>query len=238
MPPAADSRRPLAGATIAFDLDGTLVDTAPDLVRVTNAILAEDGLAPVPADTLRGMVGHGARALIVSALAWHGRDAEAGALDGKVGRFIALYAAGLTELSRPYPGVAAALERLAGLGATLSVCTNKPPQLARPVLEAFGLDRFFAAMVAAGEAPANKPDPAHLALALARAGGGPQRALMVGDSETDLEAGRRLGVPVALASFGYATQTASALGADAVFDHYDRLPDLALALIAPGTDRR
>ena len=218
---------PLVGVAISFDLDGTLVDTAPDLVRSTNVVMDSAGLARISLAAVRGMVGQGARALIVKAAAAGGVTCGDADLDAHVAHFLEVYQAGLTELSLPFDGVAETLAVLADQGAILSVCTNKPPHLANPVLQAFDLDRYFKAVVGNGQAGVNKPDARHLTYTIEACGGDVTRALMVGDSITDVQAARNAHIPVVLVSFGYTIEKASTLGADAIFDHYHELPALA-----------
>jgi phosphoglycolate phosphatase len=223
--------KPLEGIAISFDLDGTLVDTAPDLVRSTNVVMDAAGIERISLSSVRGMVGQGARALIIKAAAASNVVFDEADLDGRVNHFLEVYKAGLTELSRPFDGVDETLEMLAEQGAILSVCTNKPTHLANPVLEAFDLHRHFKAIVGNGQAGVNKPDARHLLYTLEACGGDPTRALMVGDSITDVQAARNANIPVVLVSFGYTNEKASALGADAVFDHYHELPALAAEIM-------
>jgi phosphoglycolate phosphatase len=224
--------RPLDGVAISFDLDGTLVDTAPDLVRSTNVVMDAAGLARISLSSVRGMVGQGARALIIKAAAAGGVTFGEDDLNSRVAHFLEIYQAGLTELSLPFDGVDETLGVLGDQGAILSVCTNKPPHLANPVLQAFGLDRHFKAIVGNGQAGVNKPDARHLTYTINACGGDLSRALMVGDSITDVQAARNAGIPVVLVSFGYTIEKASTLGADAIFDHYHELPELAARMMA------
>jgi phosphoglycolate phosphatase len=222
----------LAGATIAFDLDGTLVDTAPDLVGALNTVLQEQGLAPVAYDHARVMVGRGAKHLIEQGYAATGLPLSPDLSPVLFERFIAVYLARIAAMSRPFPGVAQTLEALAHAGAELVVCTNKRTDLSIALLDALDLSKHFTAVVGADAAPAAKPDGRHLTFAIAQAGGDPNHALMVGDSITDVNAARNAHVPVIVTSFGYTDTAPADLGADALIDHFDQLPELAIRLLA------
>lgn len=218
-------------ATVVFDLDGTLADTAPDLMAATNRALAGTGIAPLDLATTRRLIGTGARALLLGAARSSGRELTDTDLDILTGRFRADIAACPVRDTTLYPGATATLETLKRGGARLAVCTNKHASLVRPVLAALGIEPWFDAVVGAGDAPALKPDPRPLLLSIATAGGSPARALMVGDSRTDVTAARRAGIPVIVADWGYGTETAPALGADAVFGDFGQVPGLASRLI-------
>jgi phosphoglycolate phosphatase len=225
-------RQALSAARIAFDLDGTLVDTAPDLVRALNAAIAPAGLDPVPVSDVRAMVGRGARALIERAFANAGRTAPPeDELSDALELFLTVYRDGIADLSRPFPGVEAALDELATAGARLSVCTNKPGWLAVPLLQALGLASRFERIVGAEDSPAKKPDPAHVLTAL---GGGPVEAgdILVGDSSVDFEAARAAGAGIILFELGYDEKPVRTLGADRLFRSYKDLPALTAELIA------
>ena len=230
-PMTSKSARPLQGATIAFDLDGTLVDTAPDLIGALNLVLAERGLPAVPNQAARVLVGRGARALIARGFALAGQPVEDGELDTLTARFLALYRGRIADESRPFPGVVAALDRLAKAGATLCVCTNKRTELSVALLDALGLSARFADIFGADRAPAAKPDPRCFLAAIAAAGGDPARALMVGDSDNDVLAAQGAGAPVVAVDFGYTETPATELGADAVISHFDALYDVVLRLL-------
>ena len=213
----------LTGWTIAFDLDGTLIDTAPDLAASLNAVLAEQGLAPVSMEAARTMVGHGAKAMIERGYAATGIPLPPEATPRFVERFIEIYRARIADESRPFPGCLEALEALEDAGAVLVVATNKRTDLAVAVIEALGMTRHFAAIVGADMAPAAKPDARHILFAVEEADGDPEMAIMVGDSATDVNGAKNAGVPVIAVSFGYTDFPAAELGADVVIDRYDDL---------------
>lgn len=221
----------LSGATIAFDLDGTLVDTAPDLVGTLNTVLAEEGLPPLAFDAVRAMVGRGARALLVRGFEAAGHPLTREQSAPLVERFIAVYLARIAQESVPFPGVAEALEALRGAGARLCVCTNKRRDLSVALLDAVGLSGYFDAVVGADTAPAPKPDPRHLLTAIEHAGGDPARALLVGDSETDVAAARNAGVPIIAVSFGYTEIPHAELKADTLIDSFAELPAATVRLL-------
>lgn len=223
----------LAGATIAFDLDGTLVDSAPDLVGALNGVLQERGLPMLPLALARVMVGRGARALIEQGFAAAGEPLDAGATPGLVERFIAIYRDRIALESRPFAGVEAALTSLTASGAKLSVCTNKRTDLSIALLDALDLTRYFAAVVGADRAPAPKPDGRHLTAAIEAVGGASDRAVLVGDSANDVGAARAAGVPSIVVSFGYTEIAAADLGGDHLLDRFADLPGLAERLFAP-----
>lgn len=223
---------PLTGVTVAFDLDGTLVDTAPDLIGVLNVLLAEHGLPPRSPAAARHLVGRGARHLLERAFAAE-RPLSPARAEALTARFIDLYRDRIAAESRPFEGLEAALDRLAADGARLCVCTNKRTGLSVALLSELNLLDRFAAVVGADSVSACKPSGTHLIEAVTRAGGDPARVLMIGDSAADVGCARDAGAPVAVVSFGYTETPPHELGADAVFDAYADLPDLALRLMAP-----
>ena len=221
----------LSGATIVFDLDGTLIDTAPDLIATLNVLLGEEGVAALPLAAARTLIGRGARALIARGFEAAGAPADGATLDRLFERFIAHYRDNIAVLSRPFPGVIETLDVLDAARARLAVCTNKRTDLSLALLDALHLRRRFAAVVGADAAPAAKPDPRHLTVTIDRAGGRIDRAVMVGDSASDLGAARAAGVPVILVSFGYTDVPAADLGADLLIDRYEQLADGCAALL-------
>lgn len=208
--------------TVVFDLDGTLVDTGPDLTAALNHVLGSFGRAAVPEATVKDMVGHGARKLLERGLAATGEMTPA-LIDAGFPIFIDYYRANICVHSRPYPGVERALDALAAAGVTVAVCTNKPQGLTELLLAALGWTERFAAVVGADAVPERKPHPDHLLTTIARAGGDAAATVYVGDSITDVDTAKAARVPVIAVSFGFPDRPVESLGADAVIDHYDEL---------------
>jgi len=226
----ATSKR-LDGAVIVFDLDGTLIDTAPDLMFTLNTVLGEQGLPPLPYEMASSLVGRGARAMLERGFQADGRPLEEPEASRLFDRFIDHYLDHIADESRPFPGVIEALDRLEDAGAALAVCTNKRTDLSLAVLDALGLTSRFAAIVGPDLAPRPKPDASHLLRAIELAGGDPARALMVGDSINDVLAARNAKVPVVLVSFGYTDIPPRDMDADALIDGFDELYDQVARLI-------
>jgi phosphoglycolate phosphatase len=216
---------PLPFDVVVFDLDGTLADTAADLAAALNHALTQLGRAPVPADSVRALIGHGGRALLRSGLEATGEASDA-LVEQNYPVLLEHYARHICDGTVPYPGIEAALDAIAAAGARTAVCTNKAEGLTRALFEALGWRNRFAAIVGGDTLPFRKPDPAPLREAVARAGGG--RAVLVGDSITDADTARAAGVPFIAVSFGFRDRPLDALGADAVIDDYrELLPALA-----------
>jgi len=210
---------------VAFDLDGTLADTAPDLAAALNHTLTALGRPPIEPASVRHLIGHGARALLRRGLAVSG-DAPEALVDRGFPIFIDYYAAHICDGTVPFDGVDTALDDLAERGVAAALCTNKPERLTRLLLEALGWNGRFAAIVGGDTLASRKPDPAMLHEAIARAGGG--RAAFVGDSITDADTARAAAIPLVAVSFGFSDRPASQLGAAIVIDHYRELiPALA-----------
>ena len=215
--------RDLEGWTIAFDLDGTLVDSAPDLIATLNRMLAPRGHAPVPLSSARHLVGHGARALLRHGFAEAGAVWDEAAEPEMFDRFIDDYVAHIADDSRPFEGVVETLDALSARGAILCVATNKRTDLAVALIDAVGLTRHFVVVAGPDRVSARKPDGAHVREAVKLAGGDPARAVMVGDATTDTGSARAAGVPCVVASFGYNDAPLSELGGDIVIDHFSDL---------------
>lgn len=211
----------MAFDTIVFDLDGTLVDTAPDLTASLNHALRQLGRPEVDPPSVRQMVGRGARALVIRGLEATGGLTEE-MVDAGFDAFMQHYRANPAVHSVPFDGVEQALDQLAAMGLRLAVCTNKPAELAHMLIAELGWQQRFAALLGGDSLPVRKPDPLHLEQTITEAGG--QRAIFVGDSETDADTAKAAGVPLILVSFGYATQPLDGMGSIEIIEHYRRLP--------------
>jgi phosphoglycolate phosphatase len=222
----------MTAPTIVFDLDGTLVDTAPDLIATLNTILGREGLPPVAFAAARNMVGGGARHMIESGLRAEGLTPVAAEVERMVGQFIEHYAAHIADRSRPFPGVEAALDELARGGCRLAVCTNKLEWLSLRLLDALGLTKRFAAICGADTFGVQKPDAAILHRTVARAGGHSDNAIMVGDAITDIAVARAAGIAVIAVDFGYSETPVAALAPDRIVSSFARLPAVVFALLA------
>jgi phosphoglycolate phosphatase len=218
---------------IVFDLDGTLIDTAPDLIDTLDFILAREGLPLVPYAEARKLIGGGAKMMIERALQTDGRIGTPAAHDQLYGEFVAHYAGRLADRSRPFPGVEAALDALAARGHRLAVCTNKLEWLSQRLLDALGLTAYFAAICGQDTFGVQKPDPEMLRRTIARAGGRPERAVMVGDSATDIKTARAARVPVVGVDFGYTEIPLAQLNPDRLIGSFADLPTAVLDLL-PG----
>ncbi len=222
---------PLRPAFI-FDLDGTLVDTAPDLLASTNAVLIAHGHDPVDPGTLRHLVGHGAAHLIKEAFAATGAPVHTDRLPELVDEFICYYRDHVADHSQIFPGVEPTLAALRIADARLGVLTNKPQELTNLLLPALGLTSYFGAVYGAGRMGYNKPDARIFHDVVRDLGGGALGpAIMVGDSLTDVKTARAAGVPVILVNYGYTPEPAETLGADAVTGDFREIPKLAAQLL-------
>jgi phosphoglycolate phosphatase len=210
--------------TIVFDLDGTLVDTAPDLISALNFVLDREGLPPVPLASARNMIGAGARKLIERGLEAEGRVMMVKDIDRMTADFIDYYAEHIAEASRPFEGLESALDDLGARGFLLAVCTNKLEWLSKRLLDQLDLSPRFAAICGADTFGVSKPDPAILQQTVARAGGVISSTIMVGDAGTDIGVARRAGVPVIGVSFGYTDVPIVEFKPDRLIHHMRDLP--------------
>jgi phosphoglycolate phosphatase len=213
-----------ASPTIVFDLDGTLVDTAPDLINALNHVLTREGLSPLPLASARNMIGAGARKLIERGLEAEGRAVDVEEMNRLTAAFIDYYGENIAVESRPFEGLEAALDTLAARGCRLAVCTNKLEWLSNRLLDELGLSTRFAAICGADTFGVAKPDPTILRQTILTAGGDIARAVMVGDAGTDVGAARRAGVPVIGCTFGYTDVPIAELKPDGLIDHMKDLP--------------
>ena len=225
----ADQTQPL---TIVFDLDGTLIDTAPDLVRATNHVLASINLAPVTMGKLRNWVGFGARRMIVEGLADAGLELDEIKVDRLLEEFLTFYADNIALESKPYPGAVAALDNLEAQGHNFAICTNKSEALAKKLMQTLNLADRFAAITGRDTFAVSKPDPGHLLGTLDIAGGNPRRAIMVGDSITDINTAKAAGIPVIGVTHGYTDRPIETLGPDSIISHFDQLDCSIRGIIA------
>jgi phosphoglycolate phosphatase len=221
----------MVGPTVVLDLDGTLVDSAPDLVATLNIIFARTGLPPVAYDAARNMVGGGARALIVRGLKAEGRTLDVIEIDRMVSDFIDHYATHIADQSRPFPGLETALDTLAARGCRLAVCTNKLEWLAVRLLDAFELSKRFATICGGDTFGLQKPNPEMLRRTIARAGGDADSTVMVGDSLTDITTAHAAGVPVVAVDYGYTERPVTEMGADRVIGALSALPGAVFDLL-------
>lgn len=208
---------------VIFDLDGTLVDSAPDLHAALNHALAVGGRPPVSLEDVRHMVGRGARLLLERALEATGGLPTQKRLEELVGEFFTYYERHLSDHTRPFEGVREALDILRGSDVLMGVCTNKPMRFTTPLLENVGLAPYFSAIVGADSYPFRKPDPRHLTATLEAMGAGARRAVVVGDSFYDISAAKAANLPVIAVSFGYTETPVTELDPDYIIDHFDEL---------------
>jgi phosphoglycolate phosphatase len=220
---SATQIRAMGDFLLVFDLDGTLIDSAPDLRAAVNGMLRERGHAPLSLAQVRSMIGDGVPALVARALAASGADPgeEAGALR----RFLQLYEADAVRLTRPYPGVPTTLAALRRRGYRAAICTNKPQRATIAVLQGVGLLPFFDGIAGGDRFAVRKPDPGHLLGIIAELGASPAASAMIGDNENDAAAARAAAVPLVLMRYGYARVAPDTLSADALLDRFSELPD-------------
>ena len=211
-------------ALVVFDLDGTLIDSAPDMHRAVNLMLADLGCPPLALTEIRTMVGDGASALIARALA--ARQCVTADPNEALAQFLEHYEADPTAFTRTFPGVPETLERLQAFGLTLAICTNKPTRLTEMILKRLGIERFFVRVVAGDTLPFRKPDPRALVDVLNSFGTPPEATLMVGDSEVDAATAHAANVPFILMTYGYHRGPIDGISSIATLDHFRELATL------------
>ena len=226
------SDRDLEGWTLAFDLDGTLVETHQDLVGTLNRMLVKHGLPEVPMEGAAELIGGGARALLQHGFERAGAPAEAARSPELFDAFIADYIDHIADHSKPFEGVVETLDRLAERGAVLVVATNKRTDLSLRLLDALDLTRRFAAVVGPDKVSARKPSGAHLKEAVLMASGDPARAIMIGDAAPDTEAARDAGMPCIVVTYGYTPIPPEDLGGDVLIDSFEDLEEALDGLLS------
>ena len=230
----------LAFNAIVFDLDGTLIDSLPDVRAALNRVLVEDGRREVSLAEAQGMVGEGATALLELALAATGEAVSGDTFDRLLARYLEFYRQSPADLTVVYPGVFEVLEMLRAEGLRMGICTNKPEMMSNLALGALGMSHLFSAVVGGDTLDFRKPDGRHVTAVLDRIGAHPASSVMVGDSQTDMRAARDAGLPVVAVAYGYSGVPPHELDADILIDGFGGLPDAlrrlgaALAGIAHG----
>ena len=222
----------MTAATIVFDLDGTLIDTAPDLIDTLNVVFTREGLPPVPYETARNLIGGGARMMIARGIEAEGRTVAPVELERLFRDFIAHYAEHIADRSRPFPGLTDALDALATNGTRFAVCTNKLEYLSVLLLKQLGLAHRFTVICGQDTFGVQKPDPEMLRRTIATAGGTLRHAIMIGDSLTDIRTARAAGIPVIAVDFGYTDRPVSELGPDRIISRFAELPSAVAELFA------
>lgn len=218
---------------VIFDLDGTLAETAPNIMATLNVILQQEGLAALPIERARELVGAGARALIERGFKASGRPLDEPRLEELFEEFLLIYAQDVASTSHLYEGVIGAMDALSGAGYALAVCTNKPILHTRLILDHFGIAGRFAAVAGRDSFPFHKPDPRHLTMTIEAAKADPARAVMIGDSRTDIATARAAGIPCICVPFGYTDVPIETLGPDLVIQHFDALPEAVSQILQP-----
>jgi phosphoglycolate phosphatase len=214
-----------------FDLDGTLADTAPDLMATLDHVLTREGFATTPIEDSRSLLGAGARALIQRALSQQGASVDADREEAMFHLFLAHYESRIADVSRLYPGVEAALDELERTGAHFAVCTNKIERMAKLLLRKLGVIDRFAFVCGQDTFGVAKPDPTPLLRTIEASGGDRARTIMVGDSKTDIATARAVGVPVIAVDFGYTDRPVQEFSPDRVISHFSELSRAAALLI-------
>jgi len=208
----------------AFDLDGTLADTAADLISTLNVVLAQENMPPLPLDNARSLIGAGAKALINRGFAQHGITIAEPRIEELFQEFLRHYGENLCVETKLYPGVAEALDQLLDAGIKLAVCTNKFEDHSIRLLEILGIADRFSVICGRDTFPFYKPDPRHLTETIMMAGGDPRFAVMIGDSNTDIATSRNANIPVIGVPFGYTDTPIAELNPDLVIDHFSAMP--------------
>jgi phosphoglycolate phosphatase len=228
----------MPAVTLVFDLDGTLVDTAPDLVDTLNVVFTQEGLPTVPFDKARNLIGGGARRMIERGLQAEGRSCAPAEVDRLFAQFIDHYAAHIADRSRPFPAAEWALNSLAANGFRFAICTNKLEWLAVKVLDALDLSHHFRAVCGQDTFGILKPNPEILRKTVQRAGGTLERTLMVGDSGNDITTARAAGVPIVAVDFGYTEVPVARFEPDCLISGFEQLPAAVYDVLGRAADMK
>ncbi|MDH3231209.1 MAG: phosphoglycolate phosphatase [Alphaproteobacteria bacterium] len=208
---------------LVFDLDGTLIDSAPDLHACLNRLLGADGRRRLDLAEVVAMVGDGVPALVRRA--YRATGGIPGDIEDRIAHYRAIYGDSLTDRTVAYPGVAETLARLFDAGYRMAVCTNKPHAPTMAILDALGLAGFFKSVAGGDSLPVRKPDPGHLLGLLKMLGSGPERAVMIGDSRNDIQVAINAGVRSIAVSYGYRREPVEELGANVIIDSFAEIPE-------------
>ena len=222
----------MAAPTIVFDLDGTLIDTAPDLIDTLNVLFRREGFPLLAYETARTLIGGGARAMIARGIEADGGKVAPAKLEQMFSDFIAHYSQHIADRSRPFPGLTDALDSLAADGFRFAVCTNKLERLSIMLLKELALADRFAAICGQDTFGIQKPDPEVLRRTVSVAGGNLSRSIMIGDSVTDIRTARAAGIPVIAVDFGYSERPVAEFEPDRIISHFAELPE-AIGAISP-----
>ncbi len=220
----------LPGAVV-WDLDGTLIDSAPDLRRALNVVLAESGCETLEVESVRTMIGNGVAKLVERGFRAAGRELSGPELEQRVEQFMVYYSADPTLHTELYPGVAETLQTLAAAGVKQGLCTNKPEAVTRLILQQLDIDQYFLAVVGGDTTSARKPDPAPLRHCIEAMGATVGDTIMIGDSAVDAGTARALRVPIGLVAHGYRSTDAASIDADFVFEEIALVPEVLAARI-------
>ena len=223
-------------SALLFDLDGTIIDSAPDVCASINQTLNAMGRLPITVDNTKELVGFGARKLCEKTLAMTGKPGNEEDIEFLLTGFLNFYRKNPSEHTVIFPGALKALSLFKDAGIQLGICTNKPEATCFPVLGALKLRHFFSSVICGDTLKFRKPDPRHVFHTLDDMGADANNAAFVGDSETDIEAAHNAGIPCVLVTFGYCHVPFDTLNADAIIDHFDKL-DSALKAIAIAPDK-
>ncbi|MEP3275236.1 MAG: phosphoglycolate phosphatase [Stappiaceae bacterium] len=210
---------------LIFDLDGTLVDTAPDLVGTLNWVLQEQGIGTVPLEQARNFIGQGARAMLKMGFNTRGISLSGDQLETHVAQFLEHYQANISQNSRPFPGVLDAMNRFSSAGWQLAVCTNKLEHLAVKLLNELDLAQRFSIITGGDTFEKAKPDPTPILGTMSKLNSSADEAIMVGDARPDIDGARNAGIPSIAVDFGYTTEPVASLNPDRIISHFDDLWD-------------